>query len=88
MTLKPTREKLAKMLDGLPVEALEDIAKYAEYWRFKLARQKPTVQKALKRRKHPAAGIWADRADVVDSGRYSLELRHMIEAKQDGKLSD
>jgi hypothetical protein len=86
MALKTDRDQLARILEGLPAEALEDIAKYADYWRFKLARQKPNGQKAPKRRKHPAAGIWADRTDITDSGAYSLELRRLIEAKQDGAL--
>jgi hypothetical protein len=86
--MKSTREQLVKILDGLPAEALEDIAKYADYWRYKLAHQKPTTSKATKRKKHPAAGIWADRTDIADSATYSLELRRRIEAKQDGALSD
>ena len=88
MALKSTREQLSKILEGLPSEALEDIAKYADYWRFKLPRQEPNGKKANKRRKHPAAGIWADRKDITDSGAYSLELRRKIEARQDGALSD
>ncbi len=65
MALKSTREQLTKLLEGLPAEALEDIARYADYWRYKLARQKPSAPKSTKRKKHPAAGIWADSKKIL-----------------------
>jgi hypothetical protein len=86
MALKSTREQLAKILEGLPAEALEDLARYADFLRYKLASQKPQSPKGNKRKKHPAAGIWADRTDIIDTATYTLELRRSIEDRQDGAL--
>ncbi len=87
MTLQTARKELLQKLDGLPIEALVEIAKYVDYWQFKHAEQTPVAKKPVRRRKHTAAGIWEDRTDIRDSADYSLKLRQMIETRQDGKLS-
>jgi hypothetical protein len=86
MELKSAREELLRKLEGLPAEALVDIARYADYWQYKLSRKKPNGKRTTRRQTHPAEGIWADRKDITDSGSFSLELRRMIEARQDGTL--
>jgi hypothetical protein len=86
MTIKSTREHLSRILEGMPAEALEDVARYAEFVRYKLKNATPQSPKRGKRKKHPAAGIWADRAEITDSAAYSLTLRHKIETRQDGTL--
>ncbi len=86
MTIKTTREHLSKILEDMPADALEEVARYAEFVRYKLANPAPRPPRGSKRKKHPAAGIWADRAEITDSAAYSLALRHTIETQQDGTL--
>ena len=86
MTLQTARKELLQKLEGLPLEALVEIAKYVDYWQFKHAEHSPVVKQSRRKHKHAAAGIWKDRTDIKDSAEYSLKLRQMIETRQDGKL--
>ena len=87
MAIKSTREHLTKILEGLPAEALEDVARYAEFVRYKLTNPMSRPPRGSRRKRHPAAGIWADRSEITDSAAFSLELRRKVETRQDGTLS-
>lgn len=38
----------------------------------------------IKKKRHPAFGIWADRLSEVDSGEVAKELRKKLESRADG----
>lgn len=41
------------------------------------------VKRVSRKAKHPAFGLWADRADIADSAVFAAELREKIEQRRD-----
>jgi len=76
-----TSDTLVDKLKALPPESLAEVVRFIEFLEFKT--QWSVSAPSESRAKHPAFGLWADRAEVQNGVTFTSALRQNIEARRD-----
>ena len=76
-----TSDTLVEKLKALPPESLAEVERFIEFLEFKT--QSPVGSPSDSRARHPAFGLWADRAETQDAVTFTSTLRRNIEERRD-----